>query len=70
MTEDDFKRIKDLIEDTIAEYHCPSCQEEEWLTTKQTTKALNISEPTLRGMRRRGEIRSLRVGQAYRYQLP
>ena len=44
--------------------------EEEWLTTKQTTKALSISEPTLRGMRRRGEIRSIRVGQAYRYQLP
>ena len=70
MTEDDFKRIKDLIEDTIAEYHCPPCQEDKWLTTKQTTRALNISKPTLRGMRRRGEIRSLRVGQAYRYQLP
>ena len=70
MTEDDFKRIKDLIEDTIADYHCPPCEEEQWLTTKQTTKALSISEPTLRRMRRRGEIRSLRVGQAYRYQLP
>ena len=41
-------------------------EEEEW----QTTKALSISEPTLRGMRRRGEIRSLRVGPEYRYQLP
>ena len=70
MTEDDFKRIKDLIEDTIADYHCPPCEEEQWLTTKQTTKALSISEPTLRGMRLRGEIRSMRVGQGYRYQLP
>ena len=41
-------------------------EEEEW----QTTKALIISEPTLPGMRRRGEIRSLRVGPEYRYQLP
>ena len=61
--------IRDLIEEAISEFHCPPCKEEEWLTTKQTTKALSISEPTLRGMRRRGEIRSMRVGQGYRYQL-
>ena len=61
--------IRDLIEEAISEFHCPPCEEEEWLTSKQTTKALNISEPTLRRMRRRGEIRSMRVGQGYRYQL-
>ena len=70
MTDDDFKRIKDLIEDTIAEYHCPPCQDEEWLTTKKICARLDTSEPTLRKMRRNGGIRYIRVGQSYRYQLP
>jgi hypothetical protein len=70
MTDKDFQLIRDLIEEAISEFHCPPCEEEEWLTTKQTRKALSISEPKLRGMQRQGEIRSIRVGQAYRYQLP
>jgi hypothetical protein len=70
MTEDDFKRIKDLIEDTIAEYHCPPCEEDEWLTTKAILAHLNTSEPTLRKMRRNGDIQYLRVGQSYRYRRP
>ena len=70
MTDKDFQLVRDLIEEAISEFHCRPCGEEEWLTTKQTTMALSIGEPTLRGMRRRGEIRSIRVGQAYRYQLP
>ena len=66
MTDKDFQLIRDLIEEAISEFHCPPCEEEEWLTTK----ALRISEPKLRAMRKRGKIRSLRVGQGYRYQLP
>lgn len=69
MTEDDFKRIKDLIEDTIAEYHCPPCEEDEWLTTKEACLMLKTSEPTLRGMRRRGEVQFQKVGQSYRYRI-
>ena len=54
MTDDEFKRIKDLIEDTIAEYRCPPCEEDEWLTTKKICARLDTSEPTLRKMRRNG----------------
>jgi len=56
--------------DEVTHEHVERRAWEDDLTTKQTTKALSISERTLRGMRRRGEICSLRVGQAYRYQLP
>ena len=70
MTDKDLLLIRDLIKEAISEFQCPPCEEEEWLTTQQTKKALSIREPTLRGMRRRGEIRSIRDGQAYRHQLP
>ena len=70
MTDKDLLLIRDLIKEAISEFHCPPCEEEKWLTTQQTKKALSIREPTLRGMRRRGEIRSIRDGQAYRDQLP
>ena len=70
MTDKDLQLIRNLIEEAISEFQCPPCKEEQWLTTQQTRKALSISEPALRGMRRRGEIRSMRVGQGYRYQLP
>ena len=70
MTDKDLQLIRDLIEEAISEFHCPPCEEEEWLTTKEACLMLKTSEPTLRGMRRRGEIRSMRVGQGYRYQLP
>ncbi len=64
MTDDEFKRIKDLIEDTIAEYRCPPCEEDEWLTTKKICARLDTSEPTLRKMRRNGGIRYIRVARA------
>ena len=70
MTDKDLQLIRDLIEEAISEFHCPPCEEEEWLTTKEACLMLKTSEPTLRGMRRRGEIRSRPVGQGYRYQLP
>ena len=70
MTDKDLQLIRDLIEEAISEFHCPPCEAEEWLTTKEACLMLKTSEPTLRGMRRRGEIRSMRVGQGYRYQLP
>ena len=54
MTDKDLQLIRDLIEEAISEFHWPPCEEDEWLTTEQTRKALKISEPTLRGMRRRG----------------
>jgi len=60
MTDKELQLIRDFIEEAISEFNCPPCEEEEWLTTKQTRKALSISEPTLRGMRRRGKIRSMR----------
>ena len=40
MTDKDLQLIRDLIEEAISEFHCPPCEEEEWLTTKQTTKGL------------------------------
>ena len=67
MNEDDLRLIKDLIEDTIAEYHCPPCQEEEWLTTKEFCERYKISEPTLRAMRRQGQLEYKKFGQSYRY---
>ena len=70
MTDMDLQLIRVFIEEAISEFQCPPREEEQWLTTQQTRKALSISAPTLRGMRRRGEICSMRVGQAYRYQLP
>ena len=70
MTEKDLQLIRDLIEGAISEYHCPPCEEEEWLTTKKICARLDTSEPTLRKMRRNGSIRYIRVGQSYRYQLP
>ena len=59
MTDKDLQLIRDLIEEAISEFHCPPCEEEEWLTTKEACLMLKTSEPTLRGMRRRGEILSL-----------
>ena len=70
MTEKALQLIRDLIEGAISEYHCPPCEEEEWLTTKKICARLGTSEPTLRKMRRNGGIRYIRFGQSYRYQLP
>jgi len=70
MTDKDLQLIRDLIEEAISEFHCPPCEEEEWLTTKEICARLDTSEPTLRKMRRNGDIQFIRVGQSYRYILP
>ena len=67
MTDKDLQLIRDLIEEAISEFHCPPCEEEEWLTTKEFCKRFKISEPTLRAMRRRKELKYQKFGQSYRY---
>ena len=41
----------------------------QWLTTEEVLSYLKISRPTLDGMRRRGEMKYMRVGRGYRYQI-
>ena len=41
----------------------------QWLTTEEVLSCLQISRPTLDGMRRRGEMKYMRVGRGYRYQI-
>ena len=43
MTDKDLQLIRDLIEEAISEFHCPPCEEDEWLTTEQTTKGPEAS---------------------------
>ena len=47
---------------------CWPC-EGKWLTTEEVLGHLQISRPTLDGMRKRGELKSRRVGRGYRYQI-
>ena len=67
MTEKDLQLIRDLIEGAISEFHCPPCEEDEWLTTKQFCERFQISEPTLKKMRRAKRIKHVRFGNTYRY---
>ena len=41
----------------------------QWLTPEEVLSYLQISRPTLDGMRRRGEVKYMRVGRGYRYQI-
>ena len=47
---------------------CTPC-EERWLTTSEVLEELKISRPTLDNMRRNNDIKFIRIGRGYRYQL-
>jgi len=66
MTQDDLGQIKAAIREMMTEFECPPC-EEEWLTTQQFCESFQISEPTLRAMRRRGDVEFKCFGRSYRY---
>ena len=39
----------------------------EWMTTKEACDYFKVSQPTLKGMRERGEVEYRRVGKSFRY---
>ena len=39
----------------------------EWMTTKEACEYFKVSQPTLKGMRERGEVEYRRVGKSFRY---
>ena len=39
----------------------------EWMTTKEACNHFKVSQPTLKGMRERGEVEYRRVGKNFRY---
>ena len=41
--------------------------QKEWLTTKEACNHFKVSQPTLKGMRDRGEVECMRVGKNFRY---
>ena len=51
---------------------CDCCNEadtasKEWLTTKEACQYFKVSQPTLKGLRERGEVEYRRVGKNFRY---
>ena len=51
---------------------CDCCNEaettsKEWMTTKEALAYFKVSQPTLKGMRERGEVEYRRVGKSFRY---
>ena len=39
----------------------------EWMTTKEACNHFKVSQPTLKGMRDRGEVECMKVGKNFRY---
>ena len=45
----------------------PDTASKEWMTTKEACDYFKVSQPTLKGMRERGEVEYRRVGKSFRY---
>ncbi len=66
--------IESLLEQLTQKFkeECDCCNEsdtsqKEWLTTKEACEHFKVSQPTLKGMRERGEVEYRRVGKSFRY---
>ena len=69
---DDFmdSLVEKLTQRIIEECDCcnePDTASKEWLTTKQACEYFKVSQPTLKRMRERGEVKNRRVGKNFRY---
>ena len=45
----------------------PDTSQKEWLTTKEACAYFKVSQPTLKGIRERGEVEYRRIGKNFRY---
>ena len=66
MDEEQKAQMRQLFEDVVEAHLCPPC-EEQWLTSQQFCKRYLISEPTLRAMRRDGNVKFKQLGRQFRY---
>ena len=41
--------------------------QKEWLTTKEACEYFKVSQPTLKGLRERGDVEYRRIGKNFRY---
>jgi hypothetical protein len=48
-------------------YNESETAQKEWLTSKEACNHFKVSQPTLKGMRERGEVEYRRVGKSFRY---